>query len=217
MTRPVALVRPDSISVAWLSTSPKARPSPAQWLSIDRRSSALRSPTSSSPSTNSRSHEIGRQPPGRGVRRVRAARDSSRSAMTLRMVAGDSAIRQQPRQRARADGVAVFEERFDDRRKDHARAFVELVDHRGFAGVVLEGAGGTNVRRASECRHAAGERQRRRGRSTVRETARFAGAAFLKAQFVNGRHRDRMSPDSPWRSDRWITSGFGIGSRVSMS
>ena len=42
-------------------------------------------------------------------------------------------------------------------------------------------------------------------------------ATIEKAQFVNRRHRDRISPDSPWRSDRWITSGFGIGSRVSMS
>ena len=49
-TSPVALVSPDSISVAWPSTSASVRPAPAHWLSMLPRSSAVRSPTWSRPS-----------------------------------------------------------------------------------------------------------------------------------------------------------------------
>ena len=43
----------------------------------------------------------------------------------------------------------------------------------------------------------------------------FLLASIHLAQFMNRRHRDRNSPDSPWRSDRWITrvSGSGLSCR----
>ena len=39
----------------------------------------------------------------------------------------------------------------------------------------------------------------------------------LMARFVNRMHDVRTVPDSLGRSGRWITSGFGTGSRMSMS
>ena len=41
--------------------------------------------------------------------------------------------------------------------------------------------------------------------------------AFSLARFVNRMHDVRLVPDSLGRSGRWITSGFGTGSRMSMS
>ncbi len=43
----------------------------------------------------------------------------------------------------------------------------------------------------------------------------FFLASIHLAQFMNRRHRDRNSPDLPWRSDRWITrvSGSGLSCR----
>ena len=42
-------------------------------------------------------------------------------------------------------------------------------------------------------------------------------AAIFKAQFANRRRDGRIVPDSRGRSGRWITSGFGSGSRMLMS
>ena len=40
---------------------------------------------------------------------------------------------------------------------------------------------------------------------------------LILAQFVNRRRDGRIGPDSRGRSGRWITSGFGTGSRMLMS
>jgi len=40
---------------------------------------------------------------------------------------------------------------------------------------------------------------------------------FLLAQFAIRRHCGRIPLDTLWESERWITSAFGTGSRVSMS
>ena len=89
ITSPVQRVSPDSVSVTRSSSPSMLLPLPAQRSAMLRRSSSPRLPMPSRPSTNSR------RPASVGTRPAEVCGEnsspaSSRSAMTLRMVAGDS-------------------------------------------------------------------------------------------------------------------------------
>ena len=90
-TSPAYRDSPESADVASSSNSSRSAPEPAHWASMCRRSSSVRLPTSRSPSTNSRRPaSVGMRPAD--VWGANNRPDSSRSAMTLRMVAGDRAM-----------------------------------------------------------------------------------------------------------------------------
>ena len=90
-TRPAAADKPDSKELASASVSSRLRPDAARGAEIDSRSSSVSSPKFSSPSTNRRRPwSVGSRPAE--VWGANSRPESVRSAMTLRMVAGDSAI-----------------------------------------------------------------------------------------------------------------------------
>ena len=96
MTNPAQRDRPESVSMARATASSTLVPSVAHWLSMLARSSLEREPTSSNPSTKRRNPaSVGSRPAEVCGAKRRPA--SCKSAITLRMVAGESGV---PRRRA---------------------------------------------------------------------------------------------------------------------
>ena len=134
-TRPAQRDRPESMLVAWVSTSSRPRPVPATRLSMAARSSGSRSPISSSPSTKSLQALLGRHAAGAGVRRGQQAQ-----RFQIRHHIADRGRRQRQRQAlrqgARADRLARGQEGVDQMAEHLARPFAQLAGQPpGFGGI----------------------------------------------------------------------------------
>ena len=143
-TRLAPWVRPESRSPARSRIAPMSRSSPPSERSISARSVPETSPTSRMPSTNRRRPSwVGMRPAETCGLSSRPS--SSRSCMTLRIVAARDAFAQRAAERARADRLAGVEIGLDQPAEHLAAALVHL--GRAGSGAAVIGSGQLGSRR----------------------------------------------------------------------